>query len=293
MIKVGAIGCEKYSHLREWLPFINGRKSRFNMRITHIWDKNKSNCRDLCKRYKCKEMLNLKDFLGEIDGVIITSIDTRDYYNYAKMFFKAHIPVFINRPLAPDIQTAEKILELAKKEKTPVMSASSLYFAKPVIKAREQIKALGGIRTFSCIVSGTIFEWYMPHAISMFYSILGGDIEYIHSFNPENESNRKISEIICYIQYSSKKGNNYGGTAKFISDLKYKLYHLELFGNKRSLKIDGISDKDCVYFPLLFEIEKMFRLGKEPIKHADLLNMVKIYYAIRKSYFNNKRIYLK
>ena len=62
MIKVGAIGCEKYSHLREWIPFLNAGNSKFEMKITHLWDRDKSNCRDLCKKYNCQNVENLEDF---------------------------------------------------------------------------------------------------------------------------------------------------------------------------------------------------------------------------------------
>src|SRR5690606_33867645 len=80
------------------------------------------------EKYGVEIVSTIPELLERVDAVLLESVDGRKHLPQAKEIFKARLPVFIDKPLAADLDDARRIIELAKEGNIPFFSSSSLRF---------------------------------------------------------------------------------------------------------------------------------------------------------------------
>ena len=83
---------------------------------------------------------SIDELLAQVDVVLLESVDGRPHLEQARPVFKAHKPVFIDKPVAGTLADAIAIFDLARETNTPCFSSSSLRFSAGIAAMRHQPK---------------------------------------------------------------------------------------------------------------------------------------------------------
>lgn len=73
------------------------------------------------------------DMIGNVDGMLIESLDGSAHWARTRPFLEAGLPCFVDKPFACCLADARKIFDLADKKNVPVFSASAMRFAPELI----------------------------------------------------------------------------------------------------------------------------------------------------------------
>jgi predicted dehydrogenase len=82
----------------------------------------------LQEKYGIKFYDTIDALCTNVDVVLLESVDGRPHLAQARPVIRAHRPLFIDKPIAGSLEDVLEIFRLAKLEKVPVFSASSLRF---------------------------------------------------------------------------------------------------------------------------------------------------------------------
>lgn len=155
MMKLGVIGLsEGNGHPYSWSAIFNGYNEEFmkncpfpaipeylskqnfpqdciqNAEVTHVWTQDKKLSEHIANSANIEHIAdNYTDLTGKVDAILLARDDAENHYETALPFIKAGLPIYIDKPLALDIKTANKIFSM-QKYKGQVFSCSALRYAK-------------------------------------------------------------------------------------------------------------------------------------------------------------------
>ncbi|MCF6358349.1 MAG: hypothetical protein L3J54_11140, partial [Draconibacterium sp.] len=225
------------------------------------------------------------EMMGKIDALIVDHRHAKYHLEAALPFVKAGIPTFVDKPFCYRAAEGKKFLELARKIGTPVSSYSSIAYSNGTLDMKEQVKELHDlkqvVRTGPVDLDseyGNVF-FYGTHLVQPLLDIFGYDVA-------EVKVNR-----------NGKRGN---ASIKFKSGLfatlifKEVAYGWETFVESK----EGFKElKSRVEEPHpgrnYTDMVEMFRTGKEPRSHQEILDCVSVLEALEKSAKNEKWVDVK
>jgi len=117
--------------------------------------------------------------IGNVDAVIIATDIGGEHVKRARPFINAGLPVFIDKPLCDNRQYLEQFRKWVN-EKRPVMSSSSMRYAKEFMPYHHRTEELGELRFISMPMSKK-WETYGIHALEAIYPIVGPGFETIQN----------------------------------------------------------------------------------------------------------------
>src|SRR5206468_2203099 len=77
------------------------------------------------------------DLIGQVDGVMIESLEGGVHHERARPFLQAGLPCFIDKPFTCSVADAKKIATLSARHQVGVFSSSSLRYAPEVVAYNE------------------------------------------------------------------------------------------------------------------------------------------------------------
>jgi predicted dehydrogenase len=113
------------------------------------------------------------------DLLFITAADGRTHLDYVRKTIAACKPTFIDKPLAVKSEDAREIMRLGEQHHVPIMSASSLRYAPPLLEALadDALGRIAGVDAFGPMpiepTQGGLF-WYGIHTVEMISRVMGG-----------------------------------------------------------------------------------------------------------------------
>jgi hypothetical protein len=229
---------------------------------------------ELREKYGVAIVGSIDELLANVDVVLLESVDGRPHLEQARPVFKAHKPMFIDKPIAGTLADAVAIFDLAKETNTPCFSSSSLRFG-PGVAAIETEGKLGEI--IGCDVYGPCsleehhpdLFWYGIHGVETLFTILGTGCQSV------SRTQTKSTELVTGVWNGGRVG-----TFRGIRNGPYK-YGGTAFGTKGNVPIVESGG----YEPLLVEIVKFFKTGKPPVSAEETLEI----YALMEAADESKR----
>lgn len=300
MIRAGLIGCGKGTLGVAWLRVLNGPEMNDvrpeDTRVVAVWDHDAGIARHLASEYKIEAMDSFAEMTSRVDGVIISDAELGRYWEYARPFIEAGVPIYANMPFASDLAMAQQILSQAGEKEAPFMSVSPLYFAQSVSSMKKKVELAKYIETF--IVTGAFGEFYrnISHVISVLFGIFGGDVGYVRSFGLSKSSGEDNANesLVIYTRY--RKEANYPdlqGVLQLLPTTKYETCRVKIYGQNEILpEIDAAESVDVINASVLGEIESFFKTRHETVSHELMLDMVRTIFAIRLSRDNGREVLL-
>lgn len=165
-------------HANNYPKFIKDSKFKDKFEVAYAWEEApKKEGRPLdvwCKDFNVKPAKSIEELVDNCDCILVLAPSNPEVHErLSKIPLKSGKPVYIDKPFAPDVKTARKIIETAAKFKTPMFSTSALRFGSAINK---MVADLGGHASYASTKGGgRLFSEYAIHQIEMLVMLMGND----------------------------------------------------------------------------------------------------------------------
>lgn len=209
-IRLGVIGLSKGNgHPYSWSAICNGFDDQYmqecpfpvipqyltaargtqdfieNAEVTHIWTQERSISEHVAKASCIAHVVDRpEDMIGQVDAVLLARDDAENHLAMARPFLEAGLMVYIDKPLAFDRLTAEKIYAMEQFE-GQIFSCSAMRYAREL----DELDLLD-IGKISYIDATTMKRWdtYAAHIIDPVLRIVGDTHRVVSSAALKNEN---------------------------------------------------------------------------------------------------------
>jgi len=279
-IRIGIVGAEN-SHATIVSKMLNVDKKFPGVEVVAIWGEKEEYARNAMNAGNIPLMVkDPEEMLGKIDAVIVDHRHPKYHLKAAVPFVKAGIPAFVDKPFCYRLDEGKEFLKMAGDLGTPVTSFSTIAQSDATFDIVEQLKTLGDfdsiIRTGPVEVDsqwGGIF-FYGVHIVQPLMFMFGDDIVEVKVNTFDNRGGANVvfgSGKIATLVFNTK----YYGWDTYV-DLKEGITSLK----SRVEETDPARPyKDMI---------EMFRTGKEPRTHENILKCVAVLQAMEKSVKSGK-----
>ena len=237
MYKIAILGCEN-SHADAFLGLIKDGKYP-DVEVLGVYTNEPEAEKRMQDNFGVYCAKSYDEFVGKVDGIVITARDGRNHYKYAKPYIASGIPMFIDKPITSDEVEAVTFMKDLKSHGCRVVGGSSCPHAPMLGEIREKIasgesgKVYGGY--YRCPISMTNnygnFFFYSQHLAEV--------VESIYGFNPTSVITHRNDNVITgtirypeydvsfefvdgnytYAAYLSCEKGMFGGTYPITGDL--------------------------------------------------------------------------
>ena len=226
------------------------------------------------------------EFLGKVDGVVITARHGNKHYEYAMPYVKAGVPCFIDKPFCANLDLANELAKTAKDNGALLCGGSCLKFI-------DELKPLARIAKNKTVVSGSIccpvnmdniyggFWFYTQHLIEMLITVYGRNVKSVLAYCPDEKKNRltvifNFGDFDVCGHYTS--AYRYSATVNTSDNQIYNIFC------------------DDVAYTYVNEFDEFVEMVKNGVMHDSYENLVypvKILDAIERSYKEKKEIVIE
>lgn len=207
MYKIAILGCEN-SHANNFLDFIIKEKKYPDIQVVGVYSDDAEAQQKLCDEYGVYGASSYDEFVGQLDGLIITARHGANHYKYAKPYLNDGIPMFIDKPITITEEDANEFARELKKRNIRVSGGSSCIYAALVQELKEMIKdennggVLGGYLRAPINPSNPYgdFFFYAQHLVEVMCEIYG--------YYPEKVRAEQMDSVIyCTVTYDKFQVN--------------------------------------------------------------------------------------
>jgi predicted dehydrogenase len=215
-----------------------------------------------------------EDLIGQVDAVLIESVDGSVHRERALPFIEAGLPVWVDKPLACSTADARILLDAAQKKGGVLMSASALRYdlpVKDVLAKRETLGAVLGVDAFtpaSTHPRNPGFFHYAVHGVEIMYALMGAGCRRVRCVHQEGVD-------VAVGEWADGRTATVRGTRKGSYALGFTAFCEK--------GIVPALNSPFYYRELLKEIVAAFQTGKGPIDAAELLEVVAFQEAANQS----------
>ena len=206
---------------------------------------------------------SIDELLAQVDVVLLESVDGRPHLEQARPVFKAHKPVFIDKPVAGTLADAIAIFDLAREDEHAVL----LELVAPV-QPRDRRDAasdakVGEVHRLRRLWPLPLEEhhpdlfWYGIHGVETLFTIMGTGCQSVSRTQTEG------TELVVGVWNGGRVGT-FRGIRAGPSD-----YGATVFGTKGIV----LSGDYGGYEPLVVEIVKFFKTGKPPVSADETIEI--------------------
>jgi len=282
---IGIIGAEN-SHTIGYGKVFNIEKKFPGVELKYVWGETEQFAKKAMKEGGIPFMVkDPKAMLGKINALIVDHRHPKYHLSAARPFVEAGIPTFIDKPFCYRVSEGKEFLEMARQKGTPVTSFSSIAQSAATFDMKKQVTDLG---EFNNIIRygpadldseyGGIF-FYGVHLVQPLMYIFGSDIEKVKVTRNGSKGSANLlykNGLFATIVF----GNLYYGWSTFL-ETKDGIIELKPRVDEPN---PPMNDADMI---------EMFRTGKEPRSHENILKCVAVLEALEKSAKNEDWVYVE
>ncbi len=229
--------------------------------IEGSWSRVEGYTKQLQEKYGVKIVDTIEELCEQVDVVMLESVDGRPHLQQAIPVIKAKKTLFIDKPVAGTLADAIQIFRLAKENKVPCFSASSLRYYPTI----DELKNGGAGELKSVISTGPAhlephhpdLFWYGIHPTEALFTMMGKGCESVV------RTSTKDTDVVTGTWTGGKIGTLIGlrnGASP---------YRLTVFGTKTVLDKPLVGD----YTPFLREVMKFLQTGIAPVSPEETIEI--------------------
>jgi predicted dehydrogenase len=271
VIRLGMIGLDT-SHVIAFTSYLNNPKNNTGCKVVAAFpggspdfkasaDRVEKFTADMRVRFGVEMVKSVEELCRKVDGVLLESVDGRPHLAQARPVIAAGKPLFVDKPVAANLEDVVEIFRLAKEKNVPCWSSSSFRYGKGVAGARTDEK-LGKI--VGCDVFGSS-SWAEHHPDLYLYGIHPVEALFTVMGPGCNEVRRVKAGGTDLVVGVWKDGRV--GTFRDLRGGKPPA-DVVIYGTKGSA-----TGQSAGYTPLLEEIVKFFKTGKPPVPAEETIEI--------------------
>ncbi|MFT9846238.1 Gfo/Idh/MocA family protein [Aneurinibacillus sp. REN35] len=240
----------------------------------------------LHRTYGIRMASSLESVAEQCDAILLTSVDGRAHLAQFQRIAPYQKPVFIDKPLAVDFASAQRIAEIAEEYNVPLMSCSSLRFSSSleIIRKRETNADVTGAYCFGPMplqATQPGLFWYGIHSVEMLFTVLGPECLYVTAAATDD------SEAVIGVWKDGRIGTIRG----------YRTWN-NAFGavihkQDGAEFVDIQADAKPYYAGLLEHVLPFFNTGIPAVEIEETLQIVRFIEAANKSRATGSRVFLE
>lgn len=149
MYKIAILGCEN-SHADAFVNHILNSGKINDVEIVGVYSDEEDACKRLSDNFGVYVAKSYDEFVGKIDGLIVTARHGANHYKYAKPYISSGIPMFIDKPITVCENEAIEFMKELKANNVPVTGGSCCVYdsyvqhIKSVVNGGRYGKVYGG-----------------------------------------------------------------------------------------------------------------------------------------------------
>lgn len=203
MYKIAILGCEN-SHAGAFLRIIKEEQIT-DVEVVGVYSYDPAASEALNKQYGVYVAKDYDEFVGKIDGLVITARHGDNHYKYAKPYLASKIPIFIDKPITISEKEAVEFMNVLKDNSIPACGGSMCIYSDHVLELKEAI-AKG---EYGKVIGGSVrapldpdsehggFYFYAQHMVQTACELFGYFPKSVQAFKCDN----KITVMIRYDSY--------------------------------------------------------------------------------------------
>ena len=206
MFKVAILGCEN-SHANIFLKAVLEDKLVDDVEFVGVYGYDPADdqaAQKLHDQFGVYVAENYDEFVGKVDGIIITARNGDHHYKYAKPYIESGIPMFIDKPITNTEEDAKAFMAELKEHNVPICGGSVLYLTDWVQKLKKDVQEGTYGKVYGGFVRAPInmdnpyggFYFYSQHLAQMMTEIFGCYPNSVKAFQ-----NGKV--YTCIVRYES------------------------------------------------------------------------------------------
>lgn len=211
------------------------------------------------------------------DGLLLEINDPAQHLKYFEMAAETGLPLFLDKPLAGNLEDAGRILTIAKEKNIKVWSSSALRFTcelENCIKCISQPIISNVFGPMGRAAVGSSFIWYGVHAFEMLGTIMGGDVESAIAHDVP-------SGIVTVVNYRD------GRRAVVECNRKNRFYGARV-QTETDIESFQVKSTDDIYLNLISRIRDFFVDGTIPVALEETFKIFAVISAAEKSLSSGK-----
>ena len=271
VIRLGIIGLDT-SHVTAFTSHLNNPKNNTGCKVVAAFpggspdfkasaDRVEKFTAELRDKHGVEMVKSVEELCKKVDGVLLESVDGRPHLAQAKPVIAAGLPLFVDKPVAANLEDVVEIFRLAKEKNVPIWSSSSFRYGKGVAGARADEK-------FGKIVGCDVFgssSWaefhpdlylYGIHPVEALFTVMGTGCTEVRRVKAGS------TDMVIGVWKDGRVGT--------FRDLRGGKVDapVMIYGTKASA-----TGQSAGYAPLLEEIVKYFKTGKPPVPAEETIEI--------------------
>ena len=281
-MKIAILGTEN-SHAYEFCKLIRNMPKYADIQLVGVYGYDAAaNKRLLDEGLTARVADNPQDFLGQVDGILITARHGDLHHAYAMPYLKQGVAAFIDKPFTVDLAKTEEMVSAAKETGALLCGGSSLKFLDEFAPLRRFLKGrtpVGGYvaAPVSMVNEYGGFYFYSQHLTECLISIFGDGVHSVQARRPQAEENR-VSMVFDY--------GSFDVTAQYTDAYTYTATVLCKEGGLTA----SVSDVAYCYERELDEFVQMVESGKMPRDYDALVFPSRLLHAIETAYLTGQEV---
>ena len=220
----------------------------------------KRSLKEWCRDLSVQSASSIEELVEACDCLLVLAPSNPEVHErLAEIPLKSGKPLYIDKPFAPDPATAARIIKLAEKHGTPLMSSSALRFGSEI---QGFLKEHSGMKAETVFVSGggSSFQEYSIHQIEMAVMLMGQGAKYLTQLGSANSD-------ILLVEYLD-------GRQAFFNRYEPQGFGIRVqYERRKNFIADNMGD----FFPrFILAMLEFFKTGQSPVPKEETLEIVRI-----------------
>ena len=180
MFKIAILGCEN-SHADAFLESIINKKEYDDIEVVGVYSNEPEALDRMKEKFGVYCAQSFDEFVGKVDGIMITARDGDNHYKYAKPYISSGVHMFIDKPITSKIEDAKALITELKANGCRFTGGSTCPHAPVVVKLAADVKSgeygkvYGGFLRAPVSMENAYgnFFFYAQHLIEVTLKIFG------------------------------------------------------------------------------------------------------------------------
>lgn len=296
MLRIGILGSDN-SHADRFSELLNLPEhpnflANADARVVAIWGQEPVRTQQVAQRNQIDQIVDdPATMMDLVDAILCVTRHGGLHFELVRGYLQAHIPTFVDKPLAIDPDDARTIVALAVQNRTPFSSFSTIRFSADTQQFLQAARQLGGVRAGSYSgpatrrnpYGGVLF--YAIHSIEMMIMTQGVGVQWVEALEGPAIDEQGNGNLVATCAWN----NGMTATIELPVDAHYAFRATAL--GRTGVYSATLDIQDC-YVRGMQQILGVLHGGATPVPPTEMIEAIQVGAAMELSMSEARRVYL-